>query len=96
MSGSDPKEKRPAVVIRMPVPGLDVVTVLTRSTQVDRFSGVRHGRNSALQLSKDGVFSLQHTRTLDVRYFQVNDAVEFLGDVEPETLVALLALWEQG
>ncbi|HET7408093.1 MAG TPA: hypothetical protein VFJ21_13295, partial [Mycobacteriales bacterium] len=30
VSGNDPKEKRPAVVIRLPVPGLDSVIVLTR------------------------------------------------------------------
>lgn len=96
MSGNDPKEKRPAVVIRMPPPGLDVVTVLTRTTQVARFKGVGHARNPEIGLTKDGVFVLRHSRTLDARYFQVPQAVEYLDDVEPEILVQLLQLWEAG
>jgi mRNA-degrading endonuclease toxin of MazEF toxin-antitoxin module len=96
LSGNDPKEKRPAVVIRMPPPGLDVVTVLTRTTQVARFHGVAHSRNPAIGLTKDGVFALQHARTLDVRYFSVPQAVEYLDDVEGETLGELLKLWEGG
>jgi mRNA-degrading endonuclease toxin of MazEF toxin-antitoxin module len=96
MSGSDPKPKRPAVVIRMPPPGLGVVTVLTRTTQVNRYRGVRHPRDAAIGLTKDGVFSLQHTRTLDLRYFLVPQAVEYLADVEEDILIQLLKLWENG
>jgi hypothetical protein len=96
MSGNDPKEKRPAVVIRMPPPGLDVVTVLTRTTQVTQFRGVSHPRNPVIGLTKDGIFALQHLRSLDTKYFQVPEAVEYLSDVEPEILVQLVTLWEGG
>jgi hypothetical protein len=96
MSGKDPKPKRPAAVVRMPPPDLDVVTVLTRTTQIDRFQGVFHPRNPELDLTKDGVFSLQHTRYLDPKFFQLPQAVEYLGEVEPGILEQLLDLWEGG
>jgi mRNA-degrading endonuclease toxin of MazEF toxin-antitoxin module len=96
MTGKDPKPRRPAVVIRLAPVGLDVVTVLTRSTQVLDLHGVFHPKNPALGLTKDGVFALKHVRSLDPKYFGVQHAVEFVGDVEPSTLAQLLQLWEDG
>lgn len=44
----------------------------------------------------DGVFALQHQRSVDVRFFRVPAATEYLGDIEPEIMKQLVRMWEDG
>ena len=93
LSGTDPKPTRPVVVLALPPFGLPDVPVLTRTSDTSE-RGVFHPRNPALGLSKDGVFGYRYRRSIDERYFRVDDAVTYLGDLEAVYFDQIVQWWE--
>lgn len=95
LSVYDPKPRRPAVVIALPPYGLAHLPVLTRTSDTT-VRGVQHPRNPTLELSKDGVFGYAHLRRIDARHFTASPhAVVFLGMLETEYFMQVLAWWEE-
>ncbi|WP_054568697.1 hypothetical protein [Frankia sp. R43] len=57
--------------------------------------GVRHKANPALNLSKDGVFAYRYLRSVDLAFFTVPGAVEYLGMLENACFAKILEWWER-
>jgi hypothetical protein len=57
---------------------------------------VSHAAKPSVGLTKDGVFALRHVRTVDLAFFQVPGAVEYVEDLEPSTFAQVLEMWEAG
>lgn len=93
LSGTDPKMKRPVVVVALPPPDLPDVRVLSRTSNINQ-SGIAHPANPALGLFKPGVFAHRFLRSIDEKYFRVGAAVEYIGMLEPEYLGKMMEWWE--
>lgn len=91
--GDDPKPNRPCVVVRAPTTALDIVVVITRTTE--EVDGVVHPPDPALDLNEEGCFALRNHRHAEVRLFQPPqvDRVGWLG--EPY-LSRVLELYREG
>ena len=94
LSGRDPKPKRPAVVLALPAFGLTHVPVLMRTTDTHEV-GVLHPASRSLGLTREGVFAFRFLRSLDQKWFNVPEAVEFLGMLEPAYFGKIQAWWEE-
>ena len=95
LSGTDPKPRRPAVVIALPAFGLTDVPLLTRTTDTGE-RGVQHPANPALGLTKPGVFAYRFFRSMDSRYFAQQAITPFLGMLEAPYFAQIRAWWEAG
>jgi len=93
LSGTDPKPTRPVVVLALPPAGLPDVHVLTRTSDTSE-RGIRHPRNPALGLSKDGVFGFRYLRGIDVKHFANAGAVTYLGMLEQPYFDQIVEWWE--
>lgn len=94
LSGTDPKPRRPAVVVALPAYGLSEVPLLTRTSDTTA-RGVPHPANPALGLTKPGVFAFRFHRSLDLRFFR-DEITPFLGMLETKYFDEILAWWETG
>lgn len=92
LSGTDPKARRPAVVVALPAYGLTDARLLTRTSDITA-RGVQHPANRDLGLTKPGVFAFQFLRSLDIRYF-AGGITPFLGMLEEQYLKEILNWWE--
>lgn len=95
LTGTDPKPKRPVVVIAPAPPGLPTVRVLARTSDIHA-KGVAHPANASLGLTLPGVFGFQFLRSLDEKYFKVTSSVEYLGMLEDQYFEQILHWWENG
>lgn len=93
LSGTDPKDTRPVVVLALPPFGLPDVTVLARTSDT-RERGIAHPRNPELALTKDGVFGFRYQRSIDVKHFSNPDAVSYLGMLEQPYFDQIVTWWE--
>lgn len=93
LSGTDPKAKRPLVVLAMPGYGLTDVPLLARTTQLG-MSGVPHAANTSIGCTKDGVFAFKFLRRLDITHFAYAERAQYLGDVDAVTFGAIIKWWE--
>lgn len=92
--GSDPKPRRPCVVVRAPASATDVVVVITRTTDLS-FPGVAHPPDPNLGLAEPGVFSLRHLRHAEARYFRPPQ-VTHAGPLPEPHLSRVLRLYDEG
>lgn len=95
LSGSDPKPKRPAVVVTLPAYGLTDVPLLTRTTGTSE-RGVEHPTNATLGLTQRGVFAFRFLRSMDSKYFAQGEITPFLGMLEAPYFEQILTWWETG
>jgi mRNA-degrading endonuclease toxin of MazEF toxin-antitoxin module len=90
ISGNDPKGRRPVVVVQEV--RYDLVQVITRTSDVG-VKGVLHPADDSLGLSKPGVFSMRHLRSIEDRHFH-GDTVEYLGMLGDPYLRQVIEMWE--
>ncbi|MEU9396298.1 hypothetical protein AB0D86_40665 [Streptomyces sp. NPDC048324] len=90
MSGNDPKERRPLVVVQEVRYGL--VQVITRTSDVN-VPGVLHPADDSLGLNKPGVFSIRHLRSVEERYFNGGTA-QYMGVLGDPYLQQVIEMWE--
>src|ERR1700735_2132026 len=82
--GGDPKPTRPAVVVKAPRSRLDVVHIITRTSDTTE-DGERHEAVTAMELTLPGVFSLQYYRRVEAARFHP-PSVHRLGVLDPDCL----------
>jgi hypothetical protein len=92
--GSDPKPRRPCVVVRAPASEVDSVHVITRSTEPG-IRGVAHPPDPQLDLNEQGTFSLRRLHSAEVRLFQPPQ-VELKGLLPEPYLGRVLKMYEEG
>jgi len=89
--GSDPKPRRPAVVVQVPSNQLGFVHVITRTSDTD-VHGVRHPRDASIGCNEDGVFAMKHHRSALVSAFMEN--ADLVGGLPEPYLSQVQELWE--
>lgn len=94
LSGRDPRQSRPAVVVRAPSSDLERVFVITATKDVSQ-SGVHHPPDRTLGLTLESVFALKHLRSAEARYFEPPQ-VRLFGKLKDPYLSAVLELYEKG
>lgn len=94
LSGSDPKPKRPAVVVALPAYGLSDVSLLARTSNLSA-PGIKHEANDGIGCTLPGVFGFRFVRSLDVRYFAVPQVARYLGMVEEDVFARIMTWWEK-
>jgi hypothetical protein len=84
----DPKQARPAVVVRVPSANWPYVLVVTRTTRLDA-AGVQHPADQTLGLEVPGVWELV-TLTAKAHLWSPDRGVEHRGPLDDRTFIARL------
>ena len=92
--GSDPKPRRPCVVVRAPTSATDTVHVITRTTEPG-IRGVSHPPDSGLGLNEQGVFSLRRVHSAEARLFRPPQ-VEYSGPLPDPYLSQVIKMYVEG
>ncbi|MEY9967517.1 mRNA-degrading endonuclease toxin of MazEF toxin-antitoxin module [Streptacidiphilus sp. MAP12-16] len=90
ISGNDPKERRPIVVVQGVRYGS--AQVITRTSDV-KMKGILHPAEPEIELNKPGVFSMRHLHSIEERYFS-GSTVQYLGMLGNPYLQQVLEMWE--
>jgi len=92
--GSDPKPRRPCMVVRAPMSEADVVMVITRTTEPG-VRGVTHPPDRTMGLDEPGVFAGRRLHSAEARLFRPPQ-VEYVGMLPEPYLSQVHNLYEEG
>src|SRR4051794_37021713 len=90
----DPKEERPAVVVRPPRAPGDLVTVVERTSTRLELRGIAHPADPAMGLDRPGVWAHRFTRAVEERLFRPPN-VRLVGVLASPYLDDVLRMWEE-